>query len=58
MLEREKQSIAEMAKRDTKGKKRAAAAAVERGGKAGKPSKKGQHLPYQKNSRPFAVGWQ
>ena len=56
MLEREKQRIAEMAKQDTKGEKRAAAVAVERGGKAGKPSKKGQHLLAQQNRS--AVGWQ
>ena len=56
MLEREKQRIAEMAKQDTKGEKRAAAVAVERGGKAGKPSKKGQHLLAQKNKS--AVRWQ
>ena len=38
-----------------KGRKRAAAVAVGRGGKAGQPSKKGQHLLAQKNR---AIGWQ
>ena len=55
MLEMEQQRIAEVAKQDTKREKRAAAVAVERGGKAGKPSRKGQHLLAQKNR---ALGWQ
>ena len=55
MLGMEKQRIAEMAKQDTKGKKRATAAAAERGGKAVKPSKKGKHLFAQQDRS--AVGW-
>ena len=55
MLETEKQRIAEMAKQDTKGTKRGTVVAGERGGKAGKPSKKGKHLFAQQNRS--AVGW-
>ena len=45
------QSIADGAK----GKKRAAEVAVERGGKSGKPSRKGKHLLAQNHC---AIGWQ
>ena len=58
MLATETQRIAEMAKQHTTGKirkKRGTAVAEERGGKAGKPSKKGKHLLAQKNRS--AVGW-
>ena len=51
MLETEKQRSAEIAK----GKKRAAEVAVERGGKSGKPSRKGKHLLAQNHC---AIGWQ
>ena len=54
-MEQQRIRIAEVAKQDTKGKKRAAAVAAERGGKAGKPSRKGKHLLPQKNR---AIGWQ
>ena len=55
MLETETQRIAEMAKQHTTGKKRGTVVAVERGGKARKPSKKGKHLLAQKHRS--AVGW-
>ena len=54
MVQSQQQNIAEVAK----GKKRAAGDAAERDGKAGKPTKKGQHLLPQKNSRRgAALGW-
>jgi hypothetical protein len=53
-IQSQQKNIAETAK----GKKRAAGEAAERDGKAGKPTKKGQHLLPQKNSRRgAALGW-
>ena len=49
------QSIADGAK----GKNRAAGVAAEREGKAGKPTRKGQHLlPHKNPRRVMAIGWQ
>ena len=55
MLETETQRIAEVAKQHTTGKNRGTVVAVERGGKAGKPLKKGNRLLAQKQRS--AVGW-
>ena len=55
MVETEQQRIAELEKQDRKGKKRVAGVAAERGGKAGKPTRKGQHILTYKNR---AIGWQ
>ena len=55
MVETEKQRIAEVAKQAMKGKKRVTGVTAERGGKAGKPTRKGQIiLPYKNR----AIGWQ
>ena len=44
MVETEQQRIAELAKQDMKGEKRVAGVTVERGWKAGKPTRKGQEI--------------